>query len=263
MCPRHYQPEHPTGGGQDTLRFDVVDTGVGIPPDVRARLFEPFAQADNTTTRKFGGSGLGLAISKRLAEMLGGTILVDSVVGRGSTFSLTLDVQLAADAPFDVGTETENLAPSKTDDRAVDLPGSLTQPARVAAKVLLAEDGVDNQRLISYVLRKAGADVTLTDNGHAAVELTLAAAAEGRPFDLVLMDMQMPMLDGYSATRLLRSRGYQGPIVALTAHAMAGDRDKCLEAGCDDYATKPIDRPKLLGLVARYARDKQASASEV
>jgi signal transduction histidine kinase/ActR/RegA family two-component response regulator len=249
------------GGGYESLRFDVVDTGVGISAETVSRLFEPFAQADTTTTRKFGGTGLGLTISQRLAEMLDGTIAVDSTLGRGSTFSLILGVRLAPDTTFDVGTETENAAQGTPDGHPVDLPGSLTLPDRIFARVLLAEDGVDNQRLISFVLRKAGADVTLTDNGHAAVQLTLAAADEGRPFDVVLMDMQMPMLDGYSASRHLRARGYQGAIVALTAHAMAGDREKCLEAGCDEYATKPIDRPKLLGIVAQYSRARQAQLS--
>ncbi|RIK78389.1 MAG: hypothetical protein DCC68_15340 [Planctomycetota bacterium] len=245
--------------GVHRLRFDVVDTGVGIPSEAMEQLFEPFAQADNTTTRRFGGTGLGLAISRRLAEMLHGEILVDSTVGRGSTFSLVVDPGPCDVAACEAATEVENLPPKPSEPHDGGATGSRHEPRRIEARVLLAEDGVDNRRLISFVLRKAGVDVTLTDNGRAAVDLALAAVEEGVPFDVILMDMQMPVLDGYTAARQLRTRGYEGPIVALTAHAMTGDREKCLEAGCDDYATKPIERAKLLELIARYARNEQPS----
>ena len=115
------------------------------------------------------------------------------------------------------------------------------------------EDGEDNQRLIAFVLTKAGADVAAAENGRVGAERALRAADEGSPFDVILMDMQMPVMDGYAATRLLRERGYTGPIIALTAHAMTDDRDKCLRAGCDDFATKPIDRAQLLRLIHKYA----------
>ena len=120
-------------------------------------------------------------------------------------------------------------------------------------RVLLAEDGPDSQRLIAFILRKAGAAVTVADNGQVALELGLRAQSLGRPFDVVLMDMQMPVMDGYRATRRLREQGYRGTIVALTAHAMAGDREKGLQAGCDDFATKPIDRHELVAMVRKYA----------
>ena len=125
-------------------------------------------------------------------------------------------------------------------------------------RVVLAEDGLDNQRLIAFVLRKAGADVTVVEDGQKAVELAIHERETERAFDLILMDMQMPVMDGYEATRKLRAMGYRGPILALTAHAMKEDRKKCLDAGCDSYLTKPIDREALLHLVLKYAADSRS-----
>jgi len=229
------------------LTFEVMDTGVGMSESQIANLFQPFRQADASTTRKFGGTGLGLAICKRLAGMLDGEISVSSQPGCGSCFILTLNLgKINAQSLIRNADAGGNAA-------ALIAAGRHEQPAvRIEGSVLLAEDGPDNQRLISFVLKKAGAEVIAVENGRAAAEAALEAARIGRPFDVVLMDMQMPELDGYSATALLRSKGYSGRIIALTAHAMAGDRERCVAAGCDDYLTKPINREIFLPKVAQH-----------
>ncbi|WP_425618858.1 ATP-binding protein [Anatilimnocola sp. NA78] len=235
------------------LQFEVADTGIGIPADLAVRLFNPFTQADASTTRKFGGTGLGLSISRRLAQMLKGDITVESQPGRGSRFCLTLDLDKAVVAQVPVGgEETTSRAPqSPVVQNKVQLPGN--------THVLLVEDGPDNQRLISHVLKKAGATVALAENGEQGVRVALAASDRGEAFDVILMDMQMPVLDGYAATSRLRKIGYLQPIIALTAHAMAGDRQKCLAAGCDDYLQKPIDRDQLVQLIRRYVQQSEAA----
>jgi CheY-like chemotaxis protein/HPt (histidine-containing phosphotransfer) domain-containing protein len=242
-------------GDLPRLRFDVTDTGIGMDEGQIGRLFQAFSQVDSSSARKFGGTGLGLCISKRLTEAMGGNIEVRSEPGKGSTFSLTIETGpldgirlipqsqgLALQSPH----VTASVAESK-----IELHG----------RVLLAEDGPDNQRLIAFLLRKAGAEVTLVENGQLAVEAILAACEAGEPFDVILMDMQMPIMDGYTATRELRKQGYTAPIVALTAHAMAEDRQKCLNAGCNDYATKPIDRQKLLATVAQWSAHNRSENS--
>ena len=241
-------------GKRAQLRVDVIDTGIGISPDQMDRLFEPFTQADSSTTRRFGGTGLGLTISKRLATILGGDLSVSSKTGEGSTFTVTVEAEPLNAQPADRGKAAGKAASGKPTGWR-----SETDEQPLAARILLAEDGPDNQMLIRCILAKAGAEVCLAENGETAIEQTEKAAAEGRPFDLILMDMQMPVLDGYQATTQLRRRGHTGPVIALTAHAMATDRNKCLEAGCDDYATKPIDRKALLAMVRRYLAARSAS----
>ncbi len=237
----HFSTDGEDAAGR--LSIDVVDTGIGMTAEQIAHLFQPFTQADTSMARRFGGTGLGLVISRRLAHLLGGDISVSSIPGQGSTFTATIltgppGAALMVQAAPESRAFTVPLARKDT-DRNVRLDG---------ARILLAEDGPDNQRLVSFHLRKAGAEVTIADNGRTAVAKALASLTE-TPFDVILMDMQMPELDGYGATKHLRASGYHRPIIALTAHAMAGDREKCLGAGCDDYATKPIDRTHLLSII--------------
>ncbi len=241
-------------GGEPRLQCIVADSGVGIPERQLGSLFQPFVQGDMSTARRYGGTGLGLAISKRLAIILGGDLSVDSQEGTGSTFTLTIDpgpIEAARLVQVDGDPAASGIRPLT--QVSPDVP-------RLDCRVLLAEDGPDNRRLISYVLEQAGARVSTVGDGEAAVREALAARAAGEPFDVVLLDIQMPLVDGYQAAERLRAAKYQGPIIALTAHAMRGDRGRCLEAGCDDYATKPIDRHALVRLVAKYAGQAEVQA---
>jgi signal transduction histidine kinase/CheY-like chemotaxis protein/HPt (histidine-containing phosphotransfer) domain-containing protein len=241
--------------GRATIAFDVKDTGIGMTPEQIGRLFQPFAQADASTTRQYGGTGLGLAISKRLAETMGGDIRVTSRPGEGSTFTFTMETELALPAHMlnDI---------SEVAKQAHQPQSTSTAAVRLRGRVLLAEDGLDNQKLISMILGKAGAKVDLAPNGRVAVEKALAALSAQTPYDAILMDMQMPEMDGYEATDQLRQAGYDKPIIALTAHAMMGDRQKCLAAGCDDYATKPVDRGTLLTTLARLMGSPELGPEE-
>ena len=253
MAAGHHVPV--VGGAGQRLVYEVVDTGIGMTPAQVEGLFQPFHQAETSTARRFGGTGLGLAIAKRLAEMLGGEIEVASHPGQGSTFTLSIDPGPLEGVAM-LARATEALATPAA------RPAAQNPLPRLNCRILLAEDGDDNQRIISFLLTKAGAEVTAVNNGRKALEMALAGHRGTRgklgqrwddaivPFNVILMDMQMPEMDGYEATHRLREEGYTGPIIALTAHAMADDRQKCLNAGCDDYATKPIDRATLIGAIA-------------
>ncbi|MEX0745918.1 MAG: CHASE3 domain-containing protein [Phycisphaeraceae bacterium] len=249
----HVQVE-PDDTGRELLRFDVIDTGIGMTRDQIDKLFQPFAQADCSTTRRFGGTGLGLSICKPLAEKLGGRIAIDATPDRGSTFSVWIDPgPLENVARVDACIESvETDHPNEQDAPLPTLRG----------RILLVDDGLDNRQLLSVYLRQAGAEVALAENGQTGAEKALAALGDDKPYDLVLMDMQMPVLDGYAATARLRARGYERPIIALTAHAMAEDRIKCLNAGCTDYLTKPIRRRPLLEALAEYLGDAPAVTAE-
>jgi len=235
---------------EPALAFDVVDTGPGMDKAMLERIWKPFEQGDSTTTRKHGGTGLGLAISRRLAEALGGTITVQSQPGQGSVFTLTIATGPLRGVRMLYEDAFTTFAASRSDrsDAADKASGGVSLQGRI----LLVEDSPDNQRLISFLLKQAGAEVDIACNGREAVEMALRSEQQARPYGLILMDMQMPELDGYAATAQLRSKGWRRPVVALTAHAMAGDQERCLAAGCDDYATKPIARLELLELCARH-----------
>jgi predicted ATPase/signal transduction histidine kinase/PAS domain-containing protein len=233
-------------GDAPTLVFDVIDTGRGMSQDQKERLFRPFVQADTSTTREFGGTGLGLTISKRLAEMMGGNIfIVDSTPGVGSRFRATVSIGNIAGVEM-VYPSCPISTPEKEKRTVVSAP--LEKPL-AGYRILLAEDGPDNQRLIAFILKKAGAQVTVVENGKLAVDACFESVNREEPYDVVLMDMQMPVMDGYDATSYLRDHGYHRPIIALTAHAMDGDEAKCLDAGCSAYTTKPINRELLIAKI--------------
>ncbi len=248
-------------GGEPRLRFDVADTGLGMSASQVAKLFQPFQQADSSASRRFGGTGLGLAISKRLATILCGSLTVTSELGRGSVFTLELPA-----GPLDGATAR------RAEDRPA-LPGpddsapSAAEP-RLDGRILLAEDGPDNQRLIRFLLERAGAEVVVVENGQQAVDRALpgtegsAHDSPGGPDvpDLVLMDIQMPVMDGLEATRRLRAAGCDRPILALTAHAMEQDVAQCLAAGCDAHLAKPIERQAFIATVARFLNAGRAAA---
>jgi len=225
------------------MKFEVTDSGIGLSAEQIARLFTPFTQADSSTTRRFGGTGLGLTICKRLAEMLGGDITVNSEEGRGSTFTVTIEIG-SLDGVRMLTNYRESVTP------LMEAPQPLA--SGLSGRILLVEDGPDNRQLLSYYLTKAGATVTTAENGKIGCEKVSAATDAGEPFNLIVMDMQMPELDGYGATSRLRTNGCTIPIIALTAHAMADDRARSIRAGCTDYIAKPVDRAQLLEMVAKY-----------
>ena len=221
------------------LKFQVSDTGIGMSNEELNRLFKPFSQADSSTTRKFGGTGLGLCIARQLAQKLGGDVSVISEKGKGSTFEFTIDIGNIE--PLNMTTHMEDIQVEEMEETAHIVPNS------VKGHVLLVEDSPDNQDLISKYLIKAGATVELVDNGLLAVQKALT-----RSYDLILMDVQMPIMDGLTATQKLRNEGYTRPIVSITANAMKEDQEKCLAAGSDDYLTKPVDIRHLYKVLQAY-----------
>ena len=242
------------------MTIRVQDDGIGMSRDQILRLFNPFTQADNSMTRRFGGTGLGLFITKNITERLGGSLALDSAPGKGSVFTLTLPtgplqgvewVQLTKrEAPTLLPVE---VAPAAATPAS---PTPTTQPASgpLQGTILLVEDGPDNQRLISMILKKQGATVDIAENGELGLHKALEAWHAGKPYDLILMDMQMPVMDGYTASGELRNQKYPLQIVALTAHALKGEQQHCIDAGCDACLTKPIDKPVFLREVAARLR---------
>jgi CheY-like chemotaxis protein len=242
-----------TNAGVDpTLRFTIKDTGMGIPMDVRSRLFQPFTQADGSTTRKYGGTGLGLAISRQLVELMGGEIGFVSEPGQGSTFWFTVRMQQQlAGKPVSLDTF-----------KPVTAPTLLESETKSKLRILLVEDYVINQTVALGKLEKLGYHADVVDDGIAALQ-----ALERTRYDLVLMDCQMPKLDGYDASAEIRRRetsaggGRHTPIIAMTANAMLGDREKCIAAGMDDYITKPIHADDLQRILEQWPLPRSRSLS--
>jgi CheY-like chemotaxis protein len=219
------------------IRFDVEDTGIGMTDEQQQIVFEEFQQADQTITRKFGGTGLGLSITKRLTEMLGGHISLKSAPGKGSVFTMHVPLEIAEES-----TPMDKYGIVNQYDTAAVPHGNI-----YGVKILVAEDARANQKLLEVYLQKMGFFVKIVENGKDAVEEALSGN-----YDLILMDIQMPVMNGYEATKLIREHGLSIPVIAVTANAMAGDEEKCLAAGCDDYMPKPISGPRLYDLIGQY-----------
>jgi PAS domain S-box-containing protein len=224
------------------LSIEVSDTGEGMTKLQMGRLFEPFSQVDASAARRYNGTGLGLAISRKLARALGGDIHVESLTRRGSTFTLETTTGDVSGGSY--------VFPARTEVAMV--PVAPQMGAALAGNILLAEDGPDNRELFRVLFAETGANLTVVPDGASAIRSALESAARGHPFDIILMDMQMPITDGYVATASLRADGWRGPILALTAHAMVGDRERCIAAGCDEVITKPVSYETLVSTVARF-----------
>nr|WP_315852287.1 CheR family methyltransferase [Lignipirellula cremea] len=226
--------------GTGQLEFEVTDTGIGIEPDRLEGLFEPFTQIDASNTRSFGGTGLGLAISRRLAQMLGGDIYAKSELGRGSSFTVTLDPGSVENVKFRI----PNIVDSTPNEPGAEIA--------LTGRVLIVDDRRDILFLAQNFIEQAGATVITAGNGQEGVDRIMQSQSNGERISVVLMDMQMPIMDGYTASRTVRNQGINLPIIALTANAMSEDREKCLEAGCTDFLTKPLDKRSLLEMIAKY-----------
>jgi two-component system CheB/CheR fusion protein len=224
---------------QSFLLLKVIDDGIGIADEKLRTLFEPFVQADATISNRFGGTGLGLSITKRLTNALGGTIQVSSTEGEGSEFTIRL--------PVDPVGNMDQLTIELTEERDTDnSKTSLDQNIQLNARVLIADDMRDVRFVAQHFLKKAGCEVEVAENGRQAVDMVMAANKDGKPFELCLMDMQMPELDGLGAVRELRERGIELPVIALTADAMKGTRRRLISEGFDEYLSKPLKVNRLL-----------------
>jgi len=234
--------------GKAYIRFDVEDTGVGIPFDKQETVFESFVQVEDQPAQALDGTGLGLTITRRLAQLLGGELTLTSRAGQGSVFSLIVP------AGVDVGSQPALGTRVIQSQRPADHQGF--RNVRFSGRVLVAEDALTNQMLIRLLLEKMGIDVTIVRDGREALDMAL-----GEEFDLIFMDIHMPNMNGYKATRAIRRKGVKTPIVALTADVMKGDNLKCLAAGCTDYLPKPLDRSQLLKVVQKYLASKSVALS--
>jgi signal transduction histidine kinase/CheY-like chemotaxis protein len=267
---------HQTDPEAIILKISILDTGIGISPKQMEYLFQPFA-VDYSLTREFGGTGLGLSIAKRLAQLMDGNITVKSEPNVGSVFTLMLHVYLPSKEESSIFTEKNRpksdkdsfLESESESELGSDVYGQietvvsekgddplLQQPLK-NVRVLLVEDMQINQLVISTQLRNAGAKVEIADNGELGIQKITQDMDNGLFFDVILMDMQMPVKDGYEATAQLRSQGYNRPIIAVTAHALTGDREKTIEAGCNDYISKPIERKILIETIKKCLKSKK------
>ena len=224
------------------LQINVVDTGIGMSREQQRRVFEPFSQADASVNRIFGGTGLGLAISSRLARALGGSVTVRSALGQGSTFT----VKVAT------GNLTMELIDPRTHVTVEQLTADHGNDIRLDCRILIVDDRREIRMLSKHFLTQAGAITREAEDGEQALRIVRHELELNSAFDLILLDMQMPRLDGYATAIELRKLGFSGPIIALTADAMQGDMNRCLESGCDDYLSKPIDKQKFLGKIGHY-----------
>lgn len=222
--------------GRVEIRVEVLDTGAGIPPDKLPQIFDKFTQADSSITRKYGGTGLGLAISRQLVELQGGTIRAESELGRGSLFTVVI--------PMEPAPLAEKELPAAPAAREVGAD-------RSRVHVLLVEDNLVNQKVVIAVLRKKGYQIDVAGDGKQALMMLEASL---QPYNLVLMDVQMPIMDGMEATRLMRldPRWRNLPVIAMTAHAMNGDKERCLEAGMDAYIAKPVQPTHLISMIEKH-----------
>ncbi|MDH3354466.1 MAG: response regulator, partial [Chromatiales bacterium] len=217
------------------LRVEIIDSGIGISSDAQQELFQPFTQADNSTARKYGGTGLGLTISKRLINLMGGEIGVESIPEQGSTFWFTL--------PLTVSAKTEAHEEKPTTDLT-------TASQKLEGRILLAEDNEVNAMIASAMLKKGGLDLDIAENGAVALEML-----QQKHYDLILMDCQMPVMDGCQATKEIRANEKEGehiPIIAVTANASEEDRQQTIDAGMDDFMSKPFNQEPLLQMVSKW-----------
>jgi PAS domain S-box-containing protein len=228
--------------GCQKLKIAVQDQGFGITLEQASKIFQPFNQLDNSTTRKYGGTGLGLSLSRKLARQLGGDVVLSTfdMVAKGSTFFITLSTGDLSNVMFTTQFEVETIPVAKTITNIHLLNG---------VKILIVEDAPENQFLLKHFLTGVGATVATAENGQEGVRKAMS-----EPFDLILMDIQMPILDGYQATQQLRQQQFKQPILALTAYALKEERERCIFAGCNDHLTKPINRDDLISYVAKYTR---------
>ena len=228
--------------GEAYMRFDVEDTGIGITPRMQELIFDGYWREQTNSGARCHSVGLGLLLTRKLARLLGGDVTVKSELGAGSLFSFIIpanvDVKLQSAIE---GTEPLNSPGRQPDD------SDETKSDRLCGRILVAEDSKSNQTLVRLILEQLGLDVTMVEDGKEAVKM-----ASEREFDVIFMDIQMPNMNGFEATRLLRANDVAAPIVALTAHAMKGDAQKCIAAGCSDYITKPIDRTILLEVLGKH-----------